>query len=196
MEIKSVDFIKSSTSVNDCPQDDKSEIAFIGRSNVGKSSLINMLCKRKKLAKTSSTPGKTQLINLFDVEKKWRIVDLPGYGWARVSKTKKAEWEKFIAKYLLERPNLRCVLVLVDIRHSVQAIDLEFMTWLAGNDIDFALIFTKSDKLGKVQVAQTIAKYKKELLQGFSDFPTYCVTSSETSDGRKDVLSLIEEILN
>ena len=192
--IKSAEFIKSSANVNDCPDRMIPEYAFIGRSNVGKSSLINHLTNRKKLAKTSSTPGKTQLINHFLINDQWFLVDLPGYGWAQTSKTNKAAWKKMIEAYLLERPNLASVFVLVDIRHEPQKIDLEFIQWLGTEGIPFSIVFTKADKIGKTLVQSNVASYKNHLRKTWEELPPTFVTSSENKVGGEKILDFISAI--
>ncbi len=194
MQIKSAEFVKSSPSIEECPEARLPEYAFIGRSNVGKSSLINHLTNRKKLAKTSSTPGKTQLINHFLINENWYLVDLPGYGWAQTSKTNKAAWKKMINTYLEKRPSLACVFVLVDIRHEPQAIDLEFMQWLGETEIPFCIVFTKSDKLGKTQIQSNAASYKKELRRTWEELPPTFITSSVNKQGGDQILDFIERI--
>ena len=194
MIIKSADFICSNTQISKLPPPVKPEYAFIGRSNVGKSSLINMLTNKKGLAKTSQTPGKTQLINHFLINDNWYIVDLPGYGYARISKSKKEDWNKFIRSYLDKRESLQCVMVLVDSRLEPQKIDLEFCNWLGEKGLSFILIFTKADKQSSVKTDQNIALFKKALLATFDEVPPYYVTSAETKDGRDDVLNFIDEI--
>lgn len=170
------------------------EYAFIGRSNVGKSSLINMLTGKKGLAKTSQTPGKTQLINHFLINNSWYIVDLPGYGYARVSKNKKADWDKFIHTYLDKRESLQCVMVLIDSRLEPQKIDLEFCNWLGEKGLSFVLIFTKADKQSATKTDQNVAKFRKALLATFEEAPMHFVTSSETQLGHDEVLSFIDEV--
>lgn len=192
MEINFAEFVISSTDVNKCPASDKPEYAFIGRSNVGKSSLINMLTGRKKLAKISSTPGKTMLINHFIVNKLWYLVDLPGYGFAKRSKTERQKWEKMIQKYILNRENMLTLFLLVDSRIEPQKIDLEFMEWLGMSNIPFVITFTKADKLKTMQLANNIGNYKKRLLQSWDEIPPIIITSSTNSDGRKDILDYIE----
>lgn len=194
MQIKSAEFIKSSPEVNGCPEPTIPEYAFIGRSNVGKSSLINLLTSRKKLAKTSSTPGKTQLINHFLINDNWYLVDLPGYGWAQTSKTNKAAWKKMINTYLEERQNLACVFVLVDSRHEPQKIDLEFMEWLGEAGIPFSIAFTKVDKLGKNQVHSNIATYKKVMRKTWEELPPTFITSSAERVGGEEILDFIDRI--
>lgn len=192
--IKTSTFVKSSQEHQDCPPPDMPEYAFIGRSNVGKSSLINMLTDRNKLAKVSSTPGKTQLINHFLINEQWYLVDLPGYGWAQVSKTDKAKWKKMIDAYLLERRNLITVFVLIDSRHEPQKVDVEFMAWLGENQVPFAMIFTKLDKLKRSQRELNLKKYNKILSENWEELPDQMVTSSETKEGREEVLEYIEKI--
>jgi GTP-binding protein len=169
------------------------EYAFIGRSNVGKSSLINMLTDRKKLAKISGRPGKTQLINHFIINENWYLVDLPGYGFAKASKKDIKKWEQFIHTYLRNRENLMCVFLLVDSRHSPQKNDLEFMQWLGYNEVPFVIAFTKLDKLGKGKQGQNIADYKKELLKVWEELPPIFITSAEEKTGQKEVLQFIDE---
>jgi GTP-binding protein len=194
MIVKSADFICSNTQISKLPPPVKPEYAFIGRSNVGKSSLINMLVQKKGLAKTSQTPGKTQLINHFLVNENWYIVDLPGYGYARASKSKKLEWDKFIHTYLDKRESLQCVMVLIDSRLEPQKIDLEFCNWLGEKGLSFVLIFTKADKQSSIKTDQNIAKFKKAVMETFEEAPGYFVTSAETMLGRDEVLSFISEV--
>jgi GTP-binding protein len=194
VEIKNATFIKSSPQETDCPDPDLPEYAFIGRSNVGKSSLINLLTGRKKLAKTSSTPGKTQLINHFLINESWYLVDLPGYGWARTSKKNKADWKKMIDNYLRNRKNLFSVFVLIDSRHEPQQIDLEFINWLGEEAVPFCLVFTKADKLGKTQIQRNISIYNKTLKKTWEELPQMFITSSEEKVGRKEILEFIESI--
>ncbi|MGB3591465.1 MAG: ribosome biogenesis GTP-binding protein YihA/YsxC [Nonlabens sp.] len=192
MQIKSASFVMSNQDVKKCPQSTLPEYAFIGRSNVGKSSLINMLTDRKSLAKTSGKPGKTQLINHFLINKSWHLVDLPGYGYARVSKTSKAKFQKFITDYFNQRRQLISGFVLVDVRHDPQPIDTEFMEWLGENGIPFAIIFTKADKLKPAALERNVAAYKARLLEGiWEEIPPYFVTSSSNGLGRDEVLSYI-----
>ncbi|OCX54147.1 YihA family ribosome biogenesis GTP-binding protein [Mucilaginibacter sp. PPCGB 2223] len=194
MNIKTAEFICSNTQVSKLPPALKPEYAFIGRSNVGKSSLINMLTGKKGLAKTSQTPGKTQLINHFLINDTWYLVDLPGYGYARISKSKKEDWNKFIRTYLDKRESLQCVMVLIDSRLEPQKIDLEFCNWLGEKGLAFALIFTKADKQSRVKTDQSVAKFKKALSATFSAMPPVFVTSSELQQGRDEVLSFIGEV--
>src|ERR1700743_488363 len=192
--VKSAEFVCSNTQISKLPPPVKAEYAFIGRSNVGKSSLINMLVQKKGLAKTSQTPGKTQLINHFLVNDSWYIVDLPGYGYARASKSKKADWDKFIRTYLDKRESLQCVMVLIDSRLEPQKIDLEFCNWLGEKGLSFVLVFTKADKQSSIKTDQNIAKFKKALLATFEEAPGYFVTSSETMLGRDELLGFISGI--
>ena len=194
MEIKSAEFAISSPMVSMCPQDTKSEYAFIGRSNVGKSSLINMLTKNKKLAKTSATPGKTLLINHFIINKEWYLVDLPGYGFAKRSKTEQQKLEQMISGYILQREQLVNVFVLIDIRLEPQKIDLEFLEWLGQSQIPFSIIFTKADKLSATKGQSNVEAYKKRLLEDWEELPPIFITSAENKRGREDVLDYIEEI--
>lgn len=194
MEIKQATFVVSNTQVAKCPTHKLPEYAFIGRSNVGKSSLINMLTNHKGLAKTSSKPGKTQLINHFLINKEWYLVDLPGYGYAKVSKQSKKTFQQFITDYFKKRRELVCAFVLVDIRHDPQKIDLEFMQWLGENAIPFAIVFTKADKLTEKQIQEHVASYSEILLQQWEEMPPYFITSSENRMGKEDLLSYIETI--
>ncbi|WP_461453241.1 ribosome biogenesis GTP-binding protein YihA/YsxC [Mucilaginibacter sp.] len=194
MIVKTAEFICSNTQISKLPPPVKAEYAFIGRSNVGKSSLINMLVQKKGLAKTSQTPGKTQLINHFLINDSWYIVDLPGYGYARASKSKKADWDKFIHSYLDKRESLQCVMVLIDSRLEPQKIDLEFCNWLGEKGLSFVLVFTKADKQSSLKTDQNVAKFKKALLATFEEAPGYYITSSETMMGRDEILGFIGEI--
>jgi GTP-binding protein len=192
--IRTARFLISNTDVSKCPPPDKPEYAFIGRSNVGKSSLINMLTGQKNLAKVSSLPGKTQLINHYIVNESWYLVDLPGYGYARLPVRAKEKLQKLINRYILGRENLNCLFVLIDIRHKPQPIDLEFLTWLGENQVPFALIFTKADKLGKVSSAKNKAAYLDELLNHWESLPPVLMSSSLTGDGREEIISFIGSI--
>ncbi|MFT4832245.1 MAG: GTP-binding protein [Psychroserpens sp.] len=195
MKIKSADFVMSNSKVTHCPKDPLPEYAFIGRSNVGKSSLINMLTQRKSLAKTSGTPGKTQLINHFKINDNWFLVDLPGYGYARVSKRDKKTFQKYITDYFLERQQLVCAFVLVDIRHEPQKIDLEFMEWMGENAIPFCIVFTKADKLRPKAIENHIDAYIKDLLAGiWEEAPQYFITSSSNDTGREELLHFIDDL--
>jgi GTP-binding protein len=194
MEIKEAEFAVSNTNFEKCPAPIMPEYAFIGRSNVGKSSLINMLTNRKGLAKTSSTPGKTQLINHFLINNKWYIVDLPGYGYAQTSKTSKAAWDKMIRDYLEKRKNLMTVFVLIDIRLDPQPIDLRFIKWLGEKQIPIALTFTKADKISKQQVIYSVEQYKRTLLKTWDELPLMFITSAEKKTGRAEILDFIESV--
>ena len=192
MKINQADFTISSPDVNKCPDPNKPEYAFIGRSNVGKSSLINMLTGRKNLAKISSTPGKTMLINHFIINKEWFLVDLPGYGFAKRSKSERLKWEKMIKKYILNRTSMLTLFVLVDMRIAPQQIDLDFIEWLGVSNIPFVITFTKSDKLKINQVSTNLSNYKKKLSEAWEEMPQMIVTSSSTEIGRDELLDYIE----
>lgn len=193
MEIKSATFVISNTDIAKCPAPKLPEYAFIGRSNVGKSSLINMLVAKKDLAKTSGKPGKTQLINHFIINENWYLVDLPGYGYAQVSRDKRESWEVFIKKYILKRENLMCLMVLLDSRLPPQKIDVEFMDWLGENGVPFVMVFTKMDKLSKKQTADNINLYKEEMEKTWDELPQCFFTSAEKKEGREELLKFIEE---
>ena len=194
MKIKSAEFVMSNSDVATCPKSRLPEYAFIGRSNVGKSSLINMLTSRKSLAKTSGRPGKTQLINHFLINNNWHLVDLPGYGYARVSKSSKKVFQKFITQYFGLREQLVTAFVLVDIRHKPQPVDLEFMQWLGEHGVPFSIIFTKADKLKPKAIENHVEDYKSVLLETWEDMPNYFITSSSKDIGKDDVLGYIEEL--
>ena len=194
MEIKKSEFVISAPTVSKCPSDTKPEYAFIGRSNVGKSSLINMLCNHKNLAKTSATPGKTLLINHFIINNEWYLVDLPGYGFAKRSKSVQQKITNMITSYILQREQLINTFVLVDIRHEQQKIDREFIDWLGQSNVPFAIIFTKADKLGPVRARQNAEAWMRKLSDTWDELPPYFVTSSETKAGRDEVLGYIEQI--
>ena len=194
MNIQTAEFIISNTDHHQCPQDGKPEYAFIGRSNVGKSSLITMLTNRKGLAMTSSTPGKTMLINHFLINGEWYLVDLPGYGYARRGKEGREKLRVIIEDYILEREALTNLFVLVDSRHEPQKIDLEFMEWLGENDIPFAIVFTKADKQGGGKLQMNVNAYKEKLLESWEELPPIFVTSSEKAEGREVLLNYINEI--
>lgn len=194
MIIKSATFICSNTKVSALPTANMPEYAFIGRSNVGKSSLINMLVNQHGLAKTSQRPGKTQLINHFLINEKWYIVDLPGYGYAKVSKSSREKWEKFIRNYITKRESLQCVFVLIDSRLEPQKIDLEFCCWMGEIQIPFALIFTKADKQSTAKTNQNVNLFKKELGGWFEEIPPYFITSAEKAQGREQVLEFITQV--
>ena len=192
--IKSAEFVISNSDVRKCPQDGKPEYAFIGRSNVGKSSLINMLTGRRKLAMTSATPGKTLQINHFIINDEWYLVDLPGYGYAKRSKSQSEKLQEIISSYILDREQMTLLFVLIDCRHEPQKIDLEFITWLGENGVPFSIIFTKADKLTKTALASNVAAYKKRLLEEWEELPPVFITSSESAVGRDEVLQYISEI--
>ncbi len=195
MMIQNPVFVTSSSKLSQCPPPNKPEFAFIGRSNVGKSSLINMLTGRKKLAKVSSKPGKTQLINHFDMDNVWYLVDLPGYGWAKVSKDDRSKWGEMIHDYLLERENLVNLFVLIDVRHPPQPNDTEFLDWLGEKGLPFAIVFTKTDKLSKNKVQSSIARYRRYLKAHWEELPPMMMTSSVSGEGREDVLDYVEECI-
>lgn len=192
--IKSARFVVSNSDVRKCPVDNRPEYAFIGRSNVGKSSLINALTGQKKLAMTSSTPGKTLLINHFLVNDEWYLVDLPGYGYAKRSKSQNEQLQRIINNYILGREQMTLLFVLVDSRHEPQKIDLEFFHWLGENGVPFAIIFTKADKMGKIALGANVKAYKERLLEEWEELPPVFVTSSETRMGREEVLQYIEDV--
>ena len=193
MKIKSADFVISNTDIDKCPKERIPEYAFIGRPNVGKASLINMLTGRKSLAKTSGKPGKTQLINHFKINDNWFLVDLPGYGYAKVSKKNRSIFAKFIYEYLEKRENLICTFVLVDSRHEPQKIDMLFMEWLGQNQIPFVIVFTKMDKLSSSQLNKNITKYKTEMLKTWEDIPQTFRSSAESGLGKSEILKFIEQ---
>lgn len=195
MEIKQSEFVISAPMVSMCPKDTKAEYAFIGRSNVGKSSLINMLCRHKGLAKTSATPGKTLLINHFIINREWYLVDLPGYGFAKRSKKEVARLDQMIRGYILGREQLVNTFVLIDIRLEPQAIDLEFMNWLGLSGVPFSIVFTKADKLSALKVRQNVDNYVKKMLETWEEMPPYFVTSAEKGQGRDEVLDYIEKCM-
>ncbi|MDX1630065.1 MAG: ribosome biogenesis GTP-binding protein YihA/YsxC [Fulvivirga sp.] len=195
MKIKQAKFMKSSASHLECPPPVKPEFAFIGRSNVGKSSLINMLTNHKKLAKVSSKPGKTQLINHFEIDENWYLVDLPGYGWAKVSKTEQQKWGAMIHDYIKDRPNLVNIFVLIDSRLKPQPIDVEFINWLGELQIPFSLVFTKADKQSKNKTQSAIAKYKRFLKKFWEELPPSTVTSSVSEEGKEDLLNYISSLI-
>ena len=202
--IKSAQYIISSPDVKDCPQSTLPEYAFIGRSNVGKSSLINMLCHNPKLAKTSQKPGKTLLINHFRIhstdrsadrtQNEWHLVDLPGYGYAQAGQKQREALKRMIDRYCVLREQLVCLFVLIDCRHEPQKIDLEFINWLGANGVPFALVFTKGDKLGRVRLQENVEAYKKRLLEEWEELPAVFVTSSETGLGGEELTEYIEEL--
>ena len=192
--IKSAQFVISNSDVRKCPQDNRPEYAFIGRSNVGKSSLINMLTDKKRLAMTSATPGKTLLINHFLINDEWYLVDLPGYGYAKRSKSQSEKLQQIISGYVLGREQMTCLFVLIDCRHEPQKIDLEFIEWLGENGIPFSIIFTKADKLTRTALTNNIAAYKKRLLEEWEELPPIFITSAESKTGREELLQYINEI--
>ena len=192
MKIKSAEFVISNTEIEKCPKERIPEYAFIGRSNVGKSSLINMLTGRKSLAKTSGKPGKTQLINHFKINENWFLVDLPGYGYAKVSKKDRSIFAKFIYEYLEKRETLICTFVLVDSRHEPQKIDLLFMEWLGKKQIPFVIVFTKMDKLSSSQLNKNLTKYKTEMLKTWEEIPQTFMSSAESGLGKLEILKFIE----
>lgn len=202
MDMQTAEFLKSSAHPSECPPEDRPEYAFIGRSNVGKSSLINMLTNRNTLAKISSTPGKTQLINHFvidadreidGVSKSWYLVDLPGFGYAKVSKESRVKWQRTSEQFLSSRKNLMCVMMLVDSRHDAQQVDLDFMAWLGENQIPFVLIFTKVDKLNQTDRASFLPRYEAVMLKQWHRMPPVYVTSAEKKEGRDELLRFIEQ---
>ena len=196
MLIKTAEFLMSNSEVAKCPKDLLPEYAFIGRSNVGKSSLINMITNHKNLAKTSGRPGKTQLINHFLINKNWFLVDLPGYGYAKVSKTAKKKFQKFITDYFEKRQQLVFAFVLVDIRHEPQKIDLEFMEWMGNHSIPFSIIFKKADKLKPKAIERNVHDYLQELLKTWEETPSYFITSSSSAVGRDELLQFIDDTNN
>lgn len=193
MTVKEASFVMSNTDFTKCPEPNMPEYAFIGRSNVGKSSLINALTNRKSLAKTSGKPGKTQLINHFLINKEWYLVDLPGYGYASVSKTKRAEFQRFIQDYLSKRQNLICTFVLLDSRLEPQKVDVEFMQWMGENQIPFVMVFTKIDKLSSSKLNKNLQKYRSKMLDSWETLPQIFLTSSVTKFGSDDILRFVEK---
>jgi GTP-binding protein len=196
MEIKKAIFKQSASSIFECPKATLQEYAFIGRSNVGKSSLINMLCGNNKLAKVSATPGKTQLINHFLINDNWYLVDLPGYGFAKTSKDKRAKLETIIYDYCKKRSSLVCLFILIDSRLPLQKIDLEFITWCGENEIPFAIIYTKADKNSKIELTKNIKNIEKEFLKIWDELPNTFVSSSEKQTGKDEILEFIEYQIN
>lgn len=194
MEIVKAEFVVSNSDVGKCPAPDRHEYAFIGRSNVGKSSLINMLTNRGSLAKTAAKPGKTQLINHFLIDDSWYMVDLPGYGYARTSKSLRGQFEKLIRDYILKRENLICLFVLIDCRLEPQQIDLEFMEWLGENGVPFVMVFTKGDKLSVAQRRKNLEHYQEVMLDTWETTPIAFMTSSEKKLGREELLDYIDEL--
>ena len=193
MIITKAEFVKSSQTLDECPQSKIPEFAFIGRSNVGKSSLINMLTGRKSLAKISTTPGKTRLINHFLIEKSWHLVDLPGYGYAKVSKTERQVFEKLIVNYISNRESLICVFVLIDSRIKPQKIDLEFITWLGKNGIPFAIVFTKIDKPKQNELKTNLRLFEEELAKDWEELPVWFMSSAVNKKGREEILEYIKK---
>lgn len=196
MFIKSTNYISGHTSILQCPDDKKPEFAFLGRSNVGKSSLINMLCQRNKLAKVSQTPGKTQLINYFLINEEWYLVDLPGIGYAKVSKKQRADWEKMIYEYLKKRETLQVVFYLVDSRHKPQKNDLEFINWMGENGLPFVIVFTKSDKPKPRELSLNVKHFKMTMLKDWEALPPFFITSSNSKLGREEILNYIDSLLS
>ena len=195
MKITTAEFIISNSEVSKCPLERIPEYAFIGRSNVGKSSLINMLTNHKNLAKTSGKPGKTQLINHFKINNNWFLVDLPGYGYARVSKKTKEVFQQFITDYFEKRKQLVCAFVLIDIRHEAQNIDLEFMEYLGETEVPFCIVFTKADKISRTKIDSHVAAYRKQLLaNNWEEMPQHFVTSATESTGKENILQFIDEV--
>ena len=194
MDHLDVQYVGSYISENQCPPSKLPEYAFIGRSNVGKSSLINMLCQRKNLARVSNTPGKTQLLNYFDVNQQWYLVDLPGYGYAKVSKKQRAKFEKMIERFLSVREALQCTFVLLDSRHTLQKIDQEFINWMGANGIPFVIVFTKTDKLKDEELETNINEINQTLLTQWSELPTQFISSAKTKKGRDEILAFIDDI--
>jgi GTP-binding protein len=194
MEIKEARFLMSNTDVKKCPTPDKPEYAFIGRSNVGKSSLINRITNKKALAKISGKPGKTRLINHFLINNEWYLVDLPGYGYAEVPKKERLKWEQFIKRYILQRENLYCLFVLVDSRHEPQKPDLDFMEWLGISEVPFTIIFTKTDKLRPEELKTNLKKYEEKMFETWETMPGYYISSAETGDGTEEILGFIEHL--
>ena len=193
MNVAHAEFVVSNTKVDLCPKTNLPEYAFIGRSNVGKSSLINMLCNKKKLAKTSSRPGKTQLINHFLINKKWYLVDLPGYGYARASKTQKKTFQKFIIDYFTKRKELVSAFLLIDLRHNPQPIDMDFLRWLGENFIPFSIVFTKADKIKEKDLERKVSDYLLKIKEEWESLPQFFVTSSEKKLGQESILNYIKQ---
>ncbi len=194
MEIKEAEFLMSNSDVRKCPASDRPEYAFIGRSNVGKSSLINMLTNKKSLAKISGKPGKTRLINHFLINNYWYLVDLPGYGYAQVPKAERLKWENMLRNYILKRENLYCLFVLIDSRHPAQQADLEFMEWLGVSEIPFNIIFTKTDKLKPSELEANLKAYETKMFETWEQMPGYFISSSETGVGKTEILGFIEDV--
>lgn len=195
MKINAAQFLLSSPNLKGCPPPELAEFAFIGRSNVGKSSLINMLCNQKGLAKTSSKPGKTRLINFFLINDDWRLVDLPGYGYAKTARTQREKWEIETRNYLLKRENIAVIFLLIDVRIPPQAIDIEFMKWLSTNQLPFVILFTKCDKLSANKIRNNVKAFSEELLKTWQELPVAILTSAETGKGKEEILQLIESVM-
>jgi GTP-binding protein len=195
MIIKKAEFVISNDDPSKCPKTTRPEFAFVGRSNVGKSSLINMLTGHRNLAKTSTTPGKTRLINHFNINDEWFLVDLPGYGYAKTLRSNREKWLIFIRKYLLNRENLQCVMVLIDARHEPQTLDLDFMTWLGVNEVPFAMVFTKTDKLTLNHLKKNLECYREVMFKTWEELPPLFVSSAQTSIGRDEILAFIEGVI-
>lgn len=196
MVIKEANFLVSNSKVSKCPESNLPEYAFIGRSNVGKSSLINMLTNRKKLAMISSKPGKTRLINHFLINNNWHLVDLPGYGYTKTGKTSREKFSKIISDYIIRRLQLTSLFILIDCRHEPQKIDLEFINWVGEEEIPFSIIFTKADKISGTKLNENIEKFKQELLQTWDEMPPYFISSSVDTRGKDDILGYISQINN
>lgn len=194
MEIKDAIFVTSNSDIRKCPPPNKPEYAFIGRSNVGKSSLINRLTNKKSLAKISGKPGKTRLINHFLINKEWYLVDLPGYGYAEVPKNERLKWEQMIKRYILQRDNLYCLFVLIDARHEAQKVDLDFMEWLGISQIPFSIVFTKIDKIKPAELETNLKNYEEKLFETWETLPVYFATSAETGEGNDELLGYIEKL--
>ncbi len=194
MEIKEAQFVMSNTDVEKCPPPDRPEYAFIGRSNVGKSSLINMLTNKKQLAKISGKPGKTRLLNHFLINNEWYLVDLPGYGYAKVPKAERLKWEKMLRNYILKRENLYCLFVLIDSRHPAQQTDLDFMEWLGVSQVPFNIIFTKTDKLKPEELEANLKAYEEKMFENWETMPGYFVSSTVSSTGKEEILAFIDEV--
>ncbi len=194
MKIQEAEYKASYPDVRQCPDDGLPEYAFIGRSNVGKSSLINMICSKKGLAKTSQKPGKTQLINYFTIDKKWYLVDLPGYGYAKISKTKRKEWQRMIDGYLIQKRTLMCAFVLIDANVSPQKNDLEFINWCGNMQIPFVIVFTKMDKSKSTKIDENIKAFQDALLENWEELPQQFMTSANEEKGKDEILSFIQEL--
>ncbi len=194
MDIKEAQFVMSNTDVEKCPAPDRPEYAFIGRSNVGKSSLINMLTNKKALAKTSGKPGKTRLLNHFLIDKSWYLVDLPGYGYAKVPKAERLKWEKMLRNYILKRENLYCLFVLIDSRHPAQQADLDFMEWLGLSEVPFNIIFTKTDKLKPEELEANLKAYEQKMFETWETMPGYFIASTTNGVGKDEILAFIDEV--